>query len=223
MSSLDRKFNRLFSLEATITRCSEILMAHQNSNRKVLIFYQSGGNWGDLYFKDEHGPRMRCFQTLYNQTRNSHLNVQVISMQQSIFFEDTTNAIPDDDFFQSIQIPDFFQLAVRQFDSYDMALELYPSLHPNNIHLLPDNAFMVDPVHFNQYTPTVDVLILMRVDGEAVLHTSEKLKLQQKLQDAGITFRFTDWNLLDKDEINAFDATNGDPEVTFMTFFQYQI
>jgi hypothetical protein len=144
-------------------------------------------------------------------------------MQQSIFFEDTTNAIPDDDFFQSIQIPDFFQLAVRQFDSYDMALELYPSLHPNNIHLLPDNAFMVDPIHFNQYTPIVDVLILMRVDGEAVLHTSEKLKLQQKLQDAGITFRFTDWNLLDKDEINAFDATNGDPEVTFMTFFQYQI
>jgi hypothetical protein len=81
----------------------------------------------------EHQPRMQCLRSLYNQTSTLNLNAKVISMQQTLIFRYKEQPKEDDNFFATIQIPDFLHIAFRSNDSYKQAVELYPSLNQNDI------------------------------------------------------------------------------------------
>lgn len=218
-----------------IQSCDSILQKQQKDDSAQptrFALWQAGGNWGDLY-RFVQKPRLKSI-TKFLQT-----NYTVVGMPQSYFYKERDLEPKDSQemkerISQGLGIGTNNQIAVHPLDlfsiararviltwreqaSYEKAKLFYP--YVTNL-LLPDIAFQTGPFwQQDGFEPpeslTVDVLILLRQDGESVykdlrentnntvgsmledrrLQMKEKVSANSRLaSEVPLSYRVIDWN-----------------------------
>ena len=190
----------------------------------ILAVWHAGGNWGDLW-PQVHEARTRSFRILptipnHHHHKNNHTTTSlvqvVLSLPQSLYFSNPQSQLRNaqliEETIRQNKQNTQFVFTWREYESYELAQQLYPSA--TNL-VVPDMAFQLGP-----YDPMVpdpgtsdlscDILLLLRDDHESTLSTTyrhrsqiQELLVQQNMPD--VTFRVVDW----EDRLSLFpDSTD---------------
>ena len=133
-------------------------------NGKGILWYNPGGNWGNLYRHVQDG-RLDVWKLAKS------FNIPFISGPQSIFYQGSMEkaTLADDEFIAKYGTKRDL-LTFRQHNSYLFALEHYNS---TTVRESPDMAFMLGPQIPNKM-PKFDVFLMVRSDSESTLGAWDK-------------------------------------------------
>ena len=157
-----------------------------------LVLYHAGGNWGNLYrFVQKY--RMKALQVFSYNSEKPGYNFKVAQLPQTIYYKNEDDVSVDvDDYLMHSLHPNLFTLFTRQADSFEFAERHYGS----NINKVStaDVAFVLgDLLPIGE--PEVDILVLIRTDGELPAEDKAEKELTKRLlKRSNVTFAYQDWH-----------------------------
>ena len=165
-------------------------------DKKGLIYFNPGGNWGDMY---RHVQKAR-----FDVWKFAHENgIKFISGPQSIFYSGKgKSAARDTEFISQMSGKDL--LTFRQHDSFEYAQRNYGNF--TVVKESPDMAFMLGPQVEHDKTK-VDVFMLVRQDDESKMadHYDNYDKICKAVISKGYTCAIGDWKDTQMDRVKDFD------------------
>jgi len=126
--------------------------ASKDINTATTVLMQGGGNFGDLW--DDH-------QKFRLEVIQGHLNNPIIIFPVSVHYIDISNVVKDA---ERMARHKNLTICVRDQKSYDLLRKYFS----NNILLLPDMAFCIEPNSLQRYLreSSKEVLLMKRTDKE---------------------------------------------------------
>jgi pyruvyl transferase EpsO len=179
---------------SSLTTYSERKMQRvNNSNKKIMIFLQGGGNFGDLWEE---------FQIFRKKIINGYPNSQIIILPQTVFYRDSRKMKIDAEFFAKHRN---LTICARDKKSYRILKENFS----NEIILVPDMAFCIPQKELKKYAaaqiPNL-TLLLKRADKELnnsigyskyiyqkQFYTHDWVTLEKNCIEERMTRRLTRW------------------------------
>lgn len=143
----DNKITCLFS-------ASKETFKFPHLSEDVVILLQGGGNFGDIWIQHQ---QFRSRVIAY------YPNNKIIILPQTVFFSEKANMLSDA---EKLGKHENLTIVGRDRVSYDILIKYY---HKNNILLLPDMAFCIDPDTLSRQgvKPVKTALFFKRTDKEA--------------------------------------------------------
>lgn len=148
---------------------------HSHIDRNDLIFFQGGGNFGDLY---------RFVMDFRHRIMTAFPTNKFILFPQTINYRNASWIEKDRKFLSTIAD---LTIMTRSFESFEFATNTFKH---NTIRLVPDMAFMIGAIRPRRRQPIVDILVMRRIDKEANFPTSQwSLRLTSRLEkEKSITY-----------------------------------
>lgn len=149
----------------------------------VDILLMGGGNFGDLW-ETEHIFRTNVIK--------AYPTNKIIILPQTVFYMDSSHAVADAELYSKHKSLYIF---ARDLESFGM-LEKY--FYCNNIFMLPDMAFCINPVWIRKYVSKQEekVLVLKRQDKEYANNINYPI-------DLGLPVDIKDWPGIEDDKLLA--------------------
>lgn len=150
-----------------IRKTSEECFDFPKLDKNIIILLQGGGNWGDLWTRHQEF-RLKIIETYRSN--------KIIILPQSIYYKNLENWESDKEILKQHEN---LHVCVRDIPSF----ELIEKAGLNNIYMLPDMAFCINPNYLHQFRKKNNgrKLFIKRKDSEMPDYNKFNIKMTDDL------------------------------------------